>query len=295
MKQPPSLNPLPQTELGGEGLLPAGAVAREVERHRAGAVARVSDAVAEEIPVALIYNDRPHAVMMASPLDLTDFALGFSLSEAIIDSAAQCEKVEKVEALAGIELHIAIPAAKAELIEQRARELTGRSGCGLCGTPTLDAAVRHPAAVKDSATIDEAALRRALSGLGEWQTLNAATGAVHAAAWANPDGEIMMLREDVGRHNALDKLIGAMARTGIDTRNGFAIITSRASFEMVMKAATVGIGFLAAISAPTALAIALARESNVALVGFARADGYAVYANAQRLRRAEPAARNIAS
>ena len=295
MKHSPSPNSLSLAPLGAEGLLPAGAVAREVERHRAGAVARVRDAVAEEIPVALVYNGRPHAVMMATPADYEDFALGFSLSEAIIDQPVQCEKVEKVEALAGVELHLAIPASKAALIEQRARELTGRSGCGLCGTPTLDAAVRHPPPVADSATINEDALQCALAALTARQTLSAATGAVHAAAWANSDGEIVLLREDVGRHNALDKLIGAMARAQIDPRGGFAIITSRASFEMVMKAATVGIGFLAAISAPTALAIALARESNVTLIGFARADGYAIYAHAQRLRRVEPGGRGIAS
>ncbi len=275
--------------------LPAGAALREVERHRAGAVARVRDAIAEEIPVALVYNGRPHAVMMATPADYEDFALGFSLSEAIVDTPAQCEKVEKIEALAGVELQIAIPQDKAEKIEQRARELTGRSGCGLCGTPTLDAAVRHPPAVDDGVRIDEAALQRALAALGTRQMLNAATGAVHAAAWADANGDIVLSREDVGRHNALDKLIGALARAGVDARDGFAIITSRASFEMVMKAATVGIGFLAAISAPTALAIALAQECAVTLVGFARADGYAVYANAQRLRRTAPAARSIAS
>jgi FdhD protein len=268
--------------------LPAGAALREVERHRAGAVARVSDAVAEEIPVAFVYNGRPHAVMMATPADYEDFALGFSLSEAIIEHAEQCEKVEKIEALAGIELQIAIPAHRAARIEERARELTGRSGCGLCGTPTLDAAVRHPAPVEQGAIIDEHALRRALTALGGRQALNSATGAVHAAAWADANGEIVLLREDVGRHNALDKLIGAMAQARLDARAGFAVITSRASFEMVMKAATVGIGLLAAISAPTALAIALARDCGVTLIGFARADGYGIYAHAQRLRRDEP-------
>jgi len=280
----------------GEGTskLPAGAALREVERHRAGAIVRVRDAVAEEIPVAFVYNGRPHAVMMATPSDYEDFALGFSLSEAIIERPAQCEKVKKIEALTGIELQITIPAHCAERIEQRARELTGRSGCGLCGTPTLDAAVRHPPAVAQGTIIDEAALRRALAALGVHQTLNVATGAVHAATWADANGEILLLREDIGRHNALDKLIGAIASAGLDVHAGFLVITSRASFEMVMKAATVGIGFLAAISAPTALAIALAQECAVTLIGFARADGYGIYAHPQRLHRPEPA-RSIAS
>ncbi|MBS0583556.1 MAG: formate dehydrogenase accessory sulfurtransferase FdhD [Proteobacteria bacterium] len=266
-----------------EDRLPKGAVAREVERHRAGVVARLRDAIAEEIPVAFVYNDRPHAVMMATPSDLDDFALGFSLSEGIIDGAAQFESVAIVEALAGIELRIGIPHAKAAVLEDRVRELTGRTGCGLCGAQTLDAAVRHPAAVTGVPEVNEYALRRALAEMQKLQVVNAATGAVHAAAWSALDGSVPLLREDVGRHNALDKLIGAMQRAAVDPHAGFLLVTSRASYELVMKAATAGIGFLVAISAPTALAIALAREANVTLVGFARADGYGIYANGQRL------------
>ena len=268
--------------------LPKGAVAREVERHRGETVTRLRDAVAEEIPVAFVYNERPHAVMMATPADFEDFALGFSLSEGIVDDAAQCRSVEVVEVLAGIELRIEIPADKAGVLEVRVRELTGRTGCGLCGAQTLEAAVRHPPAVAEVPHVHEAALQRALAEMQNLQAVNAATGAVHAAAWADLDGRVALLREDVGRHNALDKLIGAMRRAGLDARTGFLVVTSRASYEMVMKAATVGIGFLAAISAPTALAIALARETNLTLVGFARADGYGVYANPHRLVSAIP-------
>lgn len=272
------------SDFASEKQLPTGAVAREVERHRAGALARMRDAVAEEIPVAFVYNDRPHAVMMASPLDLEDFALGFSLSEAIIDEAAQFEAVEVVDALAGIELRITIPQAKGALLEDRVRELTGRTGCGLCGAQTLDAAVRHPSAVAEPAVVNEALLHLALGQLHDLQPLNIATGAVHAAAWAGVDGNIVLVREDVGRHNALDKLIGAMQRKRIDARAGFLIVTSRASYEIIMKAASVGIGFVAAISAPTALAIALAQETNVTLVAFARTAGYSVYAHPQRVK-----------
>lgn len=264
-------------------LPPAGAVTREVERHRGGAVSRVVDAIAEEIPVAFVYNGRPHAVMMATPAALEDFALGFSLTEAIIDGAGECGKVEIVQALAGIELHIAIPPGRAGKLEDRVRELTGRTGCGLCGAQTLDAAVRHPPAVLEPAQIEEAALRRALSDLHGRQTINVATGATHAAAWATSVGAIALVREDVGRHNAIDKLVGAIVREGVDPRAGFLLVTSRASFEIIMKAATVGIGIVAAISAPTALAIALAQEANVTLIGFARPDGYSVYTHPQRI------------
>jgi FdhD protein len=258
-------------------------VRREVERHRGNRTAHVADAVAEEVPVAFVYNERPHAVMMATPADLEDFARGFSLSEAIIADAAECGKVETVPALAGIELRIAIPPARADVLETKVRQLTGRTGCGLCGAQTLEAAVRHPPPVAEPAHVTEAALQRALAELHGRQTINVATGATHAAAWALSAGEIVLVREDVGRHNALDKLIGAMQQKQLDVRAGFLVITSRASYEMVMKAATVGIGILAAISAPTALAIALAQETRLTLIGFARRDGYALYAHAQRI------------
>jgi FdhD protein len=263
--------------------LPLGAVRREVERHRGAESVHIADAIAEEIPVAFVYNDRPHAVMMATPADLEDFALGFSLTEAIIAAPQECGKVEIVPALAGIELRIAIPPERAAKLSERVRELTGRTGCGLCGAQTLEAAVRHPPPVQEPGSIEAQALRRALAQLQQRQTINVATGATHAAAWAGSDGTIVLVREDVGRHNALDKLIGAMLRAQVDVRGGFLLVTSRASFEMVMKAATAGIGVLAAISAPTALAIALAQEANVVLIGFARADGYSVYAHAQRV------------
>jgi len=278
----------------GAPALPAGAVRREVERHRGGVSARVADAVAEEIPVAFVYNGRPHAVMLATPADYEDFALGFSLSEAIIADAGEFGGVEVEPALAGIELRIAIPPERAAVLDERVRALTGRTGCGLCGAQTLEAAVRHPPPVADPVPIAESALLHALAALEGMQTINVATGATHAAAWAAPDGRVVQVREDVGRHNALDKLIGALARAGTDLRNGFLIVTSRASYEMVMKSATVGIGILAAISAPTALAIALADEANVTLIGFARADGYSVYTRTQRLRPGTPRHRSIA-
>jgi len=274
--------------------LPAGAVHRDVERHRGGVHALVDDAVAEEIPVAFVYNDRPHAVMLATPADYEDFALGFSLSEGIIATAAEFAGVEVVPALAGIELRIAIPPERAALLDARVRQLTGRTGCGLCGAQTLEAAVRHPPPVADPDAITGAALRRALGELHGRQSINAATGATHAAAWAAVDGSVALVREDVGRHNALDKLIGAMQRVSTDSRRGFVVVTSRASYEMVMKSATVGIGVVAAISAPTALAIALAQEANVTLIGFARADGYSIYTHAGRVVTRPPRTRNLA-
>src|SRR5215467_6966591 len=164
--------------------LPAGAVRREVERHRGGAAAQVGDAVAEEIPVAFVYNERPHAVMLATPADLEDFALGFSLSEAIIGDAGEFQGVEIVPALAGIELRIRIPESRAGALDARVRQLTGRTGCGLCGAQTLDAAVRHPPPVAEPKPILEPALQSALARLKTMQAINAVTGATHAAAWA---------------------------------------------------------------------------------------------------------------
>jgi FdhD protein len=239
--------------------------------------------VAEEVPVALVYNGLPHVVMMASPADLEDFALGFSLSEGVLNAPGELHGVEVVPLSEGVELHMSIDLERYRPLEDQRRNLAGRSSCGLCGTETIEQAVRHPAPVGAGVRVQQQALHRAFAALAENQRLNAVTGAVHAAAWASPAGELLLVREDVGRHNALDKLIGAMIGAGRRVDDGFALITSRASFEMVQKAATVGVTLLAAISAPTGLAIRLAQETGLTLVGFARNGQHNVYANPDRL------------
>lgn len=263
--------------------LPDGSVLREVRRWRDGVVAIEQDRIAEEVPVALVYNDEPHVVMMATPRDLGELALGFSLSEALIARADEFDVVESKTLLEGIELHLRIPPARAAALASRRRNLAGRSGCGLCGVEALEDALRQPAPLSGGPRIDAATLQRALAQLGVRQPLNVATGATHAAAWALGDGSIALLREDVGRHNALDKLVGALALAHADLQAGFLVVTSRASSEMVQKAATAGITLLAAISAPTALAIQLATSSGLSLVGFARAGSHVVYAHAWRI------------
>lgn len=267
---------------------PAGYVRRPVRRWRDGRLVELTDSIAEEVPVALLYNERPHVVMMATPRDLGDFALGFSLSEAIIGSADELESARTQTLLEGIEVRLGVPAARADALEDRRRNLTGRTSCGLCGAQALEDAVRQPAPVRGGPCIDAATLQRALAQLGDHQPINVATGATHAAAWFHADGVMVLLREDVGRHNALDKLIGALARDGIDTRDGFLVVTSRASYEMVQKAATVGITLIAAISAPTALAVHLAEETGVTLVGFARRDSHVIYTQPQRIADVRP-------
>ncbi|HRP71225.1 MAG TPA: formate dehydrogenase accessory sulfurtransferase FdhD [Luteimonas sp.] len=260
-----------------------GSVVRPVERWRGGSHRLLDDHVAEEVPVAFVYNDEPFAVMMATPTDLHDFATGFALSEGIVERAEDVA-IERVEEfIEGVEIRLRIPAARAEALALRRRSMSGRSGCGVCGSELLEAALRYPPPVSSDVRVTTAALRQALGGLREAQQITAATGAAHAAGWASLDGELLLAREDVGRHNALDKLIGAMHAAGHDPANGFLVVTSRASYEMAMKAASVGIAFMAAISAPTALAISLAERANLTLVGFARDDGQAVYTHGQRL------------
>lgn len=271
-----------QPKLPDQGV---GYVTRRVDRYRHGEHEYTSDAITEEVPVAMVYNDVPFAVMMVTPLDLEDFALGFSLSEGLVAEPADLQSVEVRTRLEGIELAIQVASDK---VEQRAgnggeRLLPGRSGCGLCGARMLEDAVRHPAPVGTGPCIEAAALQRALETLQVAQPVNSATGSVHAAAWVDVDGAIMLVREDVGRHNALDKLIGAMVKAHIDAERGFLLVTSRASYEMVTKAASAGITLMAAISAPTALAIHLAESTRMTLVGFARPGSYVVYTHPQRL------------
>lgn len=260
-----------------------GASARRVWRDAGGERVEVVDAIAGEVPVALAFNGAPFAVMMATPDDLEDFAVGFALSEGVVASARDVA-VERIDThLEGVSIALRIPPADAERAAGRRRALEGRSGCGICGNASIEAVLAPPPRVPDGAAIPGDVLTRALDALQASQPLNARTGATHAAAFVQGDGTLRRVREDVGRHNALDKLVGAMARDGLDAAAGFALVTSRASYEMVLKAARAGFPLLAAISAPTALGIALAEHAGLTLVGFARPGGHVVYAHPWRL------------
>ncbi|TFI17891.1 formate dehydrogenase accessory sulfurtransferase FdhD, partial [Herbaspirillum sp. 3C11] len=216
--------------------------------------------------------------------DLEDFALGFSLTEGILANPGELYDCEIVQGAEGIQVQMNVATERFVALKEKRRNLTGRTGCGLCGAETLEQAVRHPAAVQaDALQFSADTLHAALDAMQAQQELQQQTGATHAAAWMGHDGKITLVREDVGRHNALDKLIGALAEDKQDFSAGAVIITSRASYEMVQKAATVGIGFIAAISAPTALAIRLAKETDVTLIGFVRRQGHVVYAGPHRL------------
>lgn len=239
--------------------------------------------VAEETPVALVYNGWPHVVMMCTPADVEDFALGFTVSEEIA-AAADVERITFVRYSQGIEVEIAIPAPAAEALRERGRSLVGRTGCGLCGVTTIGEALRgdHPVGADEPFSAD--AIFRAGEALPPLQRYNAATGAVHAAGWARRDGTIVLAREDVGRHNALDKLIGALVRAGIDAGDGFAVLTSRASYELVQKCAVAGIPLLATISRPTGLAIRMAEAAGITLAALLRGRSVNVYSRPDRVR-----------
>ena len=260
----------------GYALLPVVAV-------RDGAAQATQDCVAEEVPVAIIVNGAPHVVMMATPCDLADFALGFVLSEAIVESAEEADILDVRALDNGFEVSLRIPESRHARLADRRRNLVGRSGCGLCGSETIAEAMRPAPHVPAGLSIEATALHRALHALRQRQPINAVTGATHAAGWADVSGRLLLVREDVGRHNALDKLIGAMSHERLDCARGFAVITSRASYEMVLKAATIGMPLLAAISAPTALAVRMADDAGLTLVGFARNNNHVVYACGARL------------
>jgi FdhD protein len=237
----------------------------------------IIESVAVEMPVARVYNGLSHAVMLATPQDLEDFALGFSLSEGILRHPGELAEIEIVEDAAGIELRLSIDRLRFARLSRRRRNLAGRTGCGICGLDSLEAVLRPLPALAPAPAPDLQSVRRALAALPEGQRINRETRSLHAAAWADGEGRIRLLREDVGRHNALDKLIGAMARERIDPKGGFALITSRCSVEMVQKAATFAIPCLVAISAPTTLAISQAAEAGLQLIALARSDSLTVY------------------
>jgi len=248
-----------------------------------GAVRTVDDWVADEVPVALQYNGISHAVMLASPLDLEDFGYGFSLSEGLIDSAADLHDIELQHTADGLVLEMQIASRCLVRLKERRRTMAGRTGCGLCGTDSLENALPRITQPVAALPLAASAITAAMARLRDSQVLQAVTGATHAAAWCNAQGEVLLLREDVGRHNALDKLVGALARGAVDAPSGFFAVTSRASFEMVQKTARAGVGLLAAISAPTALAVRTAHEAGLCLLGFARGDDWVAYAHSERL------------
>ncbi|MBK6277783.1 MAG: formate dehydrogenase accessory sulfurtransferase FdhD [Gammaproteobacteria bacterium] len=242
-----------------------------------------SDAIAMEAAVSLSYNGLSHVVMMMTPADLEDFALGFSLSEGIVERPAQIYDIVTQAHAQGLEIAITIGNERFQQLKDRRRNLAGRTGCGLCGAESLEQAVRPVPAVDCAAVIEGAAVQRALDALDAWQPLQRSTGAAHGAAWCASDGGIVLAREDVGRHNALDKLVGALARAPEPRGEGFALVSSRASYEMVGKAAQAGIGILVAVSAPTAFAVRLAAEAGITLVAFARTGRLSVYSRPERL------------
>jgi formate dehydrogenase accessory protein FdhD len=273
---------------GAGFLAPAGASALTAERWRDGRCDSATELVADEVPVALVYNGISHAVMLASPQDLEDFALGFSLGERIVQDAREIYDIEVEQAAHGIAIEMRIASGAMMRLKETRRARTGKTGCGLCGIESLDcfdgdtfgAQAPDPAS---SGRFPPAALHAAMTAMAARQSLHHATGAVHAAGWADRDGQLLCVREDIGRHNALDKLVGALVRGRLDTAAGFAVVTSRASFEMVQKAARAGFPMLAAISAPTALAVQVADRAGLTLAGFVRGGRHVLYTHPQRL------------
>lgn len=278
----------------GNGEHAPGLARRGVLELRNGLRSDRQDLLAEEVPLAIHRNGEPLAVMMVTPCDLDDFAYGFALTELGLPASA-LTGVHVQALLEGLHADIrTVSAERPSHPPEDPRWLPGRSGCGICGNRRLEDVIRQPDAVGHGSAIASSTLDAALHAVAEHQPLNAASGAVHAAAFVAPDGTVRLVREDVGRHNALDKLVGALQRAGIDGGTGFVVVTSRASYEMVAKAAAAGVPLLAAMSAPTALAVDLAQGCGMTLVGFARTGRHVVYSHPERLSAESPTPAQLA-
>lgn len=238
--------------------------------------------VAAEVPVALVHDAATTAVMMATPADLDDFALGFTLTEGLVDSPEQVQGIEIVEVEDGIEARIWLDGPRSAALTARRRRLAGATGCGLCGVDSLAEAVRTPPPVVHQLELTPEQVQHAVRVMTDAQRINQAVQSVHAAGFWSPHYGLVAVREDVGRHNALDKLAGALARRRL-TRPGVVVLTSRVSVEMVQKAAAIGAPILVAVSAPTSLAIRTAEAADITLVAVARGDGFEVFTRADRI------------
>jgi FdhD protein len=242
--------------------------------------------IPEETALALTYNGGTYAVMMGTPQNLDDFAIGFSLSEGVVRSPEEISSLDIVDLDDGIELRMWLAEDKAARLSERRRHIAGPTGCGLCGIDSISEAVRPAAVVAKGRSFSPREIMTAMASISPLQPINIETRAVHAAAFWTPAGGIVALREDVGRHNALDKLAGALAQAKVSTSEGMVLLTSRVSVEMVQKTAAIGAAVMVAVSAPTALAVRMAEAAGITLVAVARSDGFEVFTHADRINSA---------
>jgi FdhD protein len=258
---------------------------RKVDRQiwRDGSLGKGTRLIPEETALALTYNGGTYAVMMGTPQNLRDFAIGFSLSEGVVQSADEISSLDIVELDDGIELRMWLAQSKADQLGERRRHIAGPTGCGICGIESIAEAIRPAAIVPHGRSFAPREIMAAMASLAPLQQINIETRAVHAAAFWMPARGIIALREDVGRHNALDKLAGALAQAKVSTRDGMVLLTSRVSVEMVQKTAAMGAPLMVAVSAPTALAVRMADAAGITLAAIARSDGFEVFTHPERI------------